>query len=93
MRSINEEDGSFTGRQRATDFIAKVNVARRVNQVQHVIVEVHPDVLRLDGDAPLTLNIHRVEILRSHEPRVDRTSQFQDAVRQGGLAVVDVGDN
>ena len=53
----------------------------------------HPDVLGLDGDAPLPLDVHRVEVLLAHQPGVDRPGQLQDAVGQGRLAVVDVADD
>ena len=53
--------------------------------------QLHPDVLGLDGDAPLALDVHRVEVLLAHVAGVDRAGQLEDAVRQGRLAVVDVG--
>ena len=51
------------------------------------------DVLRLDRDAPLALEVHRVEVLLAHLPRVDGAGDLEDAVRQRRLAVVDVGDD
>ena len=53
----------------------------------------HPDVLRLDRDATLTLEVHRVEVLRPHVAHVDRSRQLEDAIRQRRLAVVDVSDD
>ncbi len=52
-----------------------------------------PDVLRLDGDAPLPLDVHGVEVLLAHEPGVDGAGDLEDAVRQRRLAVVDVADD
>ena len=52
-----------------------------------------PDVLGLDGDAPLPLDVHGVEVLLAHEPGVDRAGDLEDAVRQRRLAVVDVADD
>ena len=54
---------------------------------------IDPDVLGLDGDAPLALDVHRVEVLLAHVPGVDGAGQLEDAVRQGRLAVVDVADD
>ena len=54
---------------------------------------VDPHVLGLDGDAPLPLDVHGVEVLLPHEPGVDGSGDLQDAVRQGRLAVVDVADD
>ena len=47
----------------------------------------------LDGNAPLTLQIHVVQKLVGHIPQGNRLGLFQNPVRQGGFAVVDVGDN
>ena len=73
--------------------VAEVDVARRVDQVEDVALPVDPDVLRLDRDAALALEVHRVEVLRAHVARVDRAGQLEDAVGEGRLAVVDVGDD
>ena len=51
------------------------------------------DRLELDGDAPLALDVHRVEELLLHVPRLDRARDLEQAVGQRGLAVVDVGDD
>ncbi len=53
----------------------------------------HPDVLGLDGDPPLPLDVHGVEVLLPHEPGVDGPGDLEDAVGQGRLAVVDVADD
>ncbi len=68
-------------------------MAGRVDQMDDVALPVDPDVLRLDGDPPLALDVHRVEVLLAHVPRIDRAGEFQDAVRERGLAVVHVGDD
>ena len=52
-----------------------------------------PDVLGLDGDAPFSLNVHRVEVLLAHEAGVDGTGDLEDPIREGGLAVIDVTDD
>ena len=51
---------------------------------------VHADVLGLDRDAAFALDVHRVEVLRAHQARVDSAGDLQDPVRQRRLAVVDV---
>ena len=55
--------------------------------------ELDPHGLRLDRDPALALEVHRVEHLGAHLLRVDRPGDFEDAVGQGRLAVVDVGDD
>ena len=52
-----------------------------------------PDVLGLDGDAAFAFDVHRVEVLGAHEARVDGAGDLEDAVRQRGLAVIDVRDD
>ena len=47
-------------------------------------------VLSLDGDTALALNVHVVQVLIAHVAFIDDLGQLQDAIRQGGLAVVDV---
>ena len=70
----------------------------RVDQVQLVGLAVlgreeHAHGLGLDRDAPLALEVHRVEQLRAHLARGDRVGQLEDAVGERRLAVVDVGDD
>ena len=52
-----------------------------------------PHVLGLDRDPALTLEIHRIQVLGPHVAGVDRLGQFQDAVGQRGLPMVDMGDD
>ena len=52
-----------------------------------------PHVLGLDRDAPLALDVHRVEVLRPHVAGVDRPGQLEEPVGQRRLAVVDVRDD
>jgi hypothetical protein len=49
--------------------------------------------VRLDGDAALALQIHVVEHLRFHLAPGDSAGEFEQAVGQGGFAVVDVRDD
>ena len=49
--------------------------------------------MRLDGDAPLALEVHRVEDLRLHLARLQRAGELEEPIREGRLAVVDVRDD
>src|SRR5699024_1300585 len=78
--------------------IGEVNVSRGIDKVElvgiailGVIVERHR--LSLDGDAPLTLDIHRVEHLLLELTLTQTTTQLDDSIGQRRLAVVDMGDN
>ena len=49
--------------------------------------------MRLDGDAALALEVHRVEHLRLHLARLEGAGDLEKAVGQRRLAVVDVRDD
>ena len=72
LGGVDEEDHALAGGQRAAHLVAEVDVARRVDEVQGVALPRHPHVLGLDGDAPLPLDVHRVEVLRLHVPHLAR---------------------
>ena len=46
-----------------------------------------------DGDAALPLEVHGVQNLRLHLPGLQGAGDFEEAVGQSRLAVVDVGDD
>ena len=93
LTGIDQQYRAFAGGQGTRYLIAEVDVPGRVDQLDDVAVVVDPDVLGLDRDATLTFDVHRVEILRAHEPRIDGARDLQDPVRQRGLAVIDVRDD
>ena len=71
---------------------------RRVDQVQLVPFAVlglviHRDRVRLDGDAPLLLEIHRVKQLILHVTLRNGSRAVQQPVGQSRLSVVDVGND
>ena len=73
-------------------------MAGGVDEVQDVFFPVLVGIgdahrLRLDGDAALTFQIHPVEVLIAGFAGADHAGVFEDAVGQGGLAVVDMGDD
>jgi len=73
-------------------------VARRVDEIQLVLAAIAGTVterhaLRLDGDAALAFDIHRVEDLRAHLALAEATAMLDEAVGERRFAVVDVGDD
>ena len=93
LRRVDDEHDALARGQRPRHLVAEVDVTGRVDEVEHVVAPVDPHVLGLDRDAPLALEVHRVEVLLAHVARVDRAGQLEDAVRERRLAVVDVGDD
>ena len=95
---VDHQQAALAGGERARDLVVEVDVAGGVDQVQLVGLAVagrveHAHRLRLDRDAALALEVHRVEQLAAHLGRVDRVRELEDAVGERRLAVVDVGDD
>ena len=98
LGGVHHQHRPLAGGQGPGDLVVEVHVARGVDEVQLIglavlglIVELHGP--GLDGDAPLPLQVHVVQQLGLHLPGGDGVALFQQPVRQGGLAVVDVGDD
>ena len=73
-------------------------MARGVDEVERVLLPVARLVeqahrVGLDGDPALLLQVHRVEDLVHRLLGVHGPGEGQEPVGQGGLAVVDVGDD
>ena len=98
LRGVDDEHGALAGRQRAGDLVGEVHVPRRVDEVELVGLPVVGRVgdahrVALDGDAALALDVHRVEQLRLHIALGHGVGELEDAVGDGRLAMVDVGDD
>ena len=98
LRRIHQQQRAFARGQRPSDLVREVHVARRVDQVQDVLLAVlrlvvQADRVRLDRDAALALEVHGVEDLGLHLAGLQRAGEFEEAVGQRGLAVVDVRDD
>lgn len=59
--------------------------------VPSAIVQRH--ALGLDGDAPLPFDVHGIEHLLGHLAGTEAAANLDEAVCQGRLAMVDVGDD
>ena len=58
-----------------------------------MVFPVQSNRLQLDGDATFALEVHRVEVLGLHVPLFNRTGEFEHAVGEGRLAVIDMGND
>ena len=93
LRRVDEEQRAFARGKAARHLVPEVDVPGRVDEAEDVVLPLEAHVLGLDGDAALAFEVHRVEVLRPHVAGVDRAGELQDAVGEGGLAVVDMSDD
>ncbi len=98
LRGVDDQQRAFASRQGARDFVGEIDVSRRVDEIELVAGAVlrlvlQGDALRLDGDAPFALQVHRIEHLRLHFARLQAAAQLDEAVSQCRFAVVDVSDD
>ena len=95
LARVHHEQRALAGGKRARNFVGKIHVPGRINQIQAIFVAIARGVMqanafRLDRDATLALQVHRIEHLRAHLALRQRPGQLQQAVRQRGFAVVNV---
>ncbi len=94
LARVDEEQHAVDHGERALDLTAEVGVAGSVDDVERHVAVLHRGVLGENRDALLAL-----EVVRVHDPLVDvlvgaeRARLPQERVDEGGLAVVDVGDD
>src|SRR5699024_4675139 len=87
LGGVHQQDRSLAGGEAAADLVGEVDVARCVDQVQHVGGVVRGDVgqshgLTLDGDAALAFDVHPIEVLRAHAAFVEDTRELQHPIGQ-----------
>ena len=98
LAGVDHQQRALARGQRAADLIGEIDMARRVHQVEDVILAVLGPVieahrLRLDRDAALALQLHRVEHLLAHLARLEPAAGLDQPVGQCRLAVVDMRDD
>ena len=96
LRDVDQQQRALAASHGPFNFIMEVHMARRVHQVEQVLMPVvgvdHGGSLRLDSNASVPFHLQLVEILLGGVPR-DGVGDFEEAVGEGGLAVVDVRDD
>ncbi|MNZ64179.1 hypothetical protein D3C78_823450 [compost metagenome] len=98
LAGVDDQQRAFAGRQGAADFVGEVHMAGGVDEVQLIGLTVlrlvvQGDAVGLDGDAALTLQVHGVQYLGLHLAVGQAAAHLNEAVCQGRLAMVDVGDD
>src|SRR5207237_10014446 len=98
LAGVDHQERALAGGERTADLVAEVDVPGGVDEVEDVVLAVagavvEPHRLRLDGDAALALDVHRVEHLLLHLARTEPAGHLDQTVGERRLAVVDVGDD
>ena len=98
LARIDDQERAFAGRQRAAHFVGEIDMAGGVHQIEDIVLTVagfvfEADGLRLDRDAALALDLHRVEHLLAHLARFEPAAGLDEPVGQGRFAMVDMGDD
>ena len=96
LRRVDHQQGALTGGEAPAHLVGEVDMARRVHQVEHVVLPVlaaviEPHRLRLDRDPPLLLELHIVEHLAGHLPRRQPPRLLDQPVGEGRFPMVDMG--
>ena len=94
LGGVHEQEHAVHHLEGALHLAAEVGVARGVHDVDLGVVVVDRGVLGQDGDAALPLELVRVhDALAVLLVRAEDAALLEQGVHQGGLAVVDVGDD
>ena len=98
LRRVDHQQRPFAGGQRARYLIAKIDMARRIDKVELIGFTaarqvMQRDAMRLNGDAALALDIHRIEHLCRHFAQLEAPADLNEAIRQRGFTVIDMGDD
>jgi hypothetical protein len=98
LRRVDDQDRSLAGGERTRNLVGEVDVSRRVDEVQLVLLPIlrrvlHAHRVQLDRDPALTLQIERVEDLILHFTFFERARDFDQAVGERRLAMIDMRDN
>ena len=95
---VDHQQRAFARSQRARDFVGKIHVAGRVDEIELVGLAVlrgvhHANGVGFDGDAALALQVHGIEHLGLHFAGGERSGEFEQAVGERRFTVVDVRDD
>jgi hypothetical protein len=94
LGGVHQDDGAVHHVQDAFHLAAEVGVAGGVDDVDAGVAPEHRGALGEDGDASLALQVVAVHRALGHHLVVaERAGLAEELVDEGGLAVIDVGDD
>ena len=98
LRCIDDQDRAFAGGQTAGNLVGEIDVARRIEKIERVLQTIlglvlHRHRMGLDRDSTLTFQVHGIKQLILLVAISDRVGHLQQTVGEGGLPVINVGDD
>ena len=95
---IHHKDPPVAGCQGTAHLIVKIHMARRVYQVENILISILRLIddahgLGLDRNTPLPLQFHIVQYLCLHLTACQKPCLLDDPIRQRGLTVIYVGND
>ena len=98
LRRVHQQQSPLAGHERTPHFVGEIHVSRGVDQVEVVPLPVacfvaQRDAVRLDGDAPFALEVHRIQQLIPEVAVADPSAALDEPVGERGLPVVHMGDD
>ena len=98
LRRIDEEQRPFTRGETARDLIRKIDMTRRIDEIEFVNLTIwrrviHANGVRFDGNTPLAFEVHAVEHLILHLKFAQRLRLLEQPISQGRFSVINMRDN
>ena len=98
LRRIDDQERSFAGRERTGNFVGKIDMPRRVREIEAIFLPVlrgvaHRHRMRLDRDPAFAFQIHRIEQLILPFAVLDRARPLEQTIGERRLAVIDMRDD
>jgi hypothetical protein len=98
LARVHHQQRPFARRQGARNFIGKIHVARRIDEIEliHVAIArriIQADGMGFDGDTALALEVHGVQNLLHHLALRERAGSFEQPVGQRRFPMIDVRDD
>ena len=94
LTGVDDEEDAVHHLHDALDLASEISMPGGIDDVDGVVAPVDGGVLGLDGDAFLALEVHGVHgALGEFLMGLDGAAGLEEFVHEGGLAVVDVGDD
>ena len=97
LTGIDDEERTLAGGKRARYLVGKIDMARRIDEIQDIglavsrcVIEAHG--IGLDGDAAFAFELHRIEDLVDHLALWYGSAELDQAVGKGRFSMIDMGD-